>query len=177
MTTTDLSAELSSELSKELSKELSAEQRRFIEDMTALQIPWGMQPAAAHLYAYLLLCEKPVSLDRIAATLGMAKSSVSVAARSLEQQGLARRHTEPGSKRLRYGASDSYSGFLVAQARLLDDIGRLTAGRADAVASGPTLHRLRYLAAFYRKMATTIIERVDELTDEFLREGPDDDLR
>lgn len=156
---------------------LSADQRRFINDMAALQIPWGMQPAAAHLYAYLLICEEPVSLDDITTTLGMAKSSVSVAARSLEQQGLARRHTETGSKRLRYAASDSYSGFLVAQARLLDDIGRLTAARAPAIASGSTLRRLRYLAAFYRKMSATIISRVDELTDEFLREGPDDDLR
>lgn len=157
--------------------DLSTDQQRFIEDMAALQTPWGMQPGAATLYAYLLLCEEPVSLDTIAATLGMAKSSVSVAARSLEQLGLTRRHTEPGTKRLRYGASDSYSGLLMAQARLLDDMGRLAAGRANEVASGASLRRLRYLAAFYRKMATTITSRIDELADEFLRYGPDDDLR
>ena len=156
---------------------LSAEQRRFIDDMSALQVPWGMQPGTANLYAFLLLCDEPVTLDTIAATLGMAKSSASVAARSLEQFGLARRHAEPGSKRLRYGASDSYSGFLVAQARLLDDIGRLADSRAGEVARGETLRRLRYMASFYRKMATTISARVGELTDEFLRHGPDEDLR
>jgi DNA-binding transcriptional regulator GbsR (MarR family) len=157
--------------------DLSPNQRRFIEDMAALQIPCGMQPGTASLYAYLLLCEEPASLDTISSTLGMAKSSISVAARSLEQLGLARRHTESGTKRLRYGASDSYSGFLMAQARLLNDIGRLAEGRASEVASGPPLRRLRYLASFYRKMAGTITGRVDELADEFLRHGPDEDLR
>ncbi len=157
--------------------DLSAEQRRFMEDMAALQVPCGMQPAVATLYAYLLLCEQPVSLDQIAATLGMAKSSVSIAARSLEQFGLARRHTEPGTKRIRYGASDSYAGLLMHQARLLDDIGRLADARAGDVASGDSLRRLRYLAAFYRKMAKTITGRIDELTDEFLRYGPDEELR
>lgn len=157
--------------------DLSSNQRRFIQDMVALLIPSGMQPGTASVYAYLLLCEEPVSLDTIAATLGMAKSSVSVAARSLERFGLARRHTEPGTKRLRYGASDSHSGYLMAQARLLDDIGRLAKGRASEVASGEPLRRLRYLGSFYRKMAGTIVGRVDELSDEFLRHGPDEDLR
>lgn len=156
---------------------LTAEQRSFIEDMTSLQVPWGLQPAAASLYAYLLVCDDPVTLDGIAATLGMAKSTASVAARSLEQFGLARRHGEPGSKRLRYAASNSYSGFLVAQARLLDEIGRLAEARGRTVAEGETLRRLRYLGSFYRKMAATITGRVDELADEFLRHGPDDELR
>lgn len=156
---------------------LSPDQRRFIHDMVALQISSGMQPGTANLYSYLLLCDEPVALDVIASTLGMAKSSISVAARSLEQLGLARRHTEPGTKRLRYGPSDSYAGFLLAQARLLDDIGRLAEGRAGEVASGASLRRLRYLAAFHRKMAATITARVGELADEFLRDGPDEDLR
>ena len=65
----------------------------------------------------------------------------------------------------------------MAQARLLDDIGRLAEGRANEVASGAPLRRLRYLASFYRKMASTINGRVNELSDEFLRHGPDEDLR
>jgi DNA-binding transcriptional regulator GbsR (MarR family) len=134
-----------------------------------------MQPGTASLYAFLLLCPEPVTLDRIAATLGMAKSSASVAA--LEQFGLARRQREPGSKRIRYGASNCYSGFLMAQARLLEDIGRLAEARAGTVALGETLQRLRYLGSFYRKMATSITSRVAELSDEFLRDGPDEELR
>ncbi|MCT2398780.1 GbsR/MarR family transcriptional regulator [Novosphingobium mangrovi (ex Huang et al. 2023)] len=156
---------------------LNADQRRFIDEMAALLTPWGMQPGTASLYAYLLICDEPVSLDAIAATLGMAKSSVSVAGRALEQFGLARRHSEPGSKRVRYGASDSYSGFLVAQAGLLDEMGRLAQSRAPVVAEDETMQRLRYLGAFHRKMAAAITGRISELHDEFLTHGPDEDLR
>lgn len=158
-------------------EKLNIEQRRFVNDMAALLAPWGLPPATGNLYAYLLLCDEPVTLDEIADTLGMAKSSASVAARSLEQFGLARRHGERGTKRLRYGASDSYSGFLAAQARLLDDIGCLAEGRAQSVTSGDTLRRLRYLGSFYRKMATAIHDRIAELSDEFLRHGADEELK
>ncbi|MDE2405565.1 MAG: transcriptional regulator [Sphingomonadales bacterium] len=156
---------------------ITVEQRRFIADMAALLAPWGMQPATASLYAFLLIRDEPVTLDTIAAALGMARSTASVAARALEQFGLARRHGEPGTKRVRYGASETYSGFLTAQAGLLADIGRLAENRAGAVASGETLRRLRYLGAFHRKMAATITGRIAELADEFARCGPDEDLR
>jgi hypothetical protein len=160
-----------------MSNPVSIAQRQFIDDMAALLVPWGMQPATASLYAYLLICDAPVSLDAIAATLGIAKSTASVSARTLEQFGLARRHGEPGTKRLRYGASDSYSGFLISQAHLLDGIGRLAEARGSSIASGETLRRLRYLGSFHRKMAATITGRIGELSDEFLRHGPDQQLR
>jgi DNA-binding transcriptional regulator GbsR (MarR family) len=160
-----------------MSNGLSAEQRGFIADMAALLTPWGMQPGTASLYAYLLICDTPVTLDEIATTLGMAKSTASVSARALEQFGLARRHTERGSKRVRYGASDSYSGFLASQAQLLNEIGRLAESRARSIATGETLRRLRYLASFHRKMSATITGRIQELYNEFLRHGPDEDLR
>ena len=151
--------------------ELSTEQRRFIDDMAALLVPWGMQPSLACIYAYLLLCDEPMTLDAITATLGMAKSSASVATRSLEQFGLARRHAEPGTKRVRYGASDSYSGFITAQAALMDDLGRLIEAQAHSVAANETLTRLRYLGSFNRKMAATILGRIRDLSDEFLTQG------
>jgi DNA-binding transcriptional regulator GbsR (MarR family) len=156
---------------------LTPEQKRFIQDMAALLVPWGMQPSLASLYAYLLLCDEPVSLDTIIADLGMAKSSASVAARVLEHYGLARRHAERGSKRVRYGASESYSGFIVAQATLMGDLGRLIETRARTVAAHGTLSRLRYLGSFYRKMEATITGRVRELAEEFIQFGPDEDLR
>lgn len=156
---------------------LSAEQSRFVDEMTALLVPWGMQPSLASIYAYLLLCDEPVSLDAITSTLGMAKSSASVAARALEQFGLARRHPEPGSKRVRFGASQSYSGFIAAQAALMGDLGRLVESRARMVSSGDTLKRLRYLGSFNRKMEATILGRIRELSDEFLAQGPDEDLK
>lgn len=157
--------------------DLGPGQRRFIEDMAALLTPWGMLPSTASLYAFLLLRDEPATLDTIAASLGLAKSSASVAARSLEQLGLARRHAEAGSKRVRYAASQSYSGLLATQARLLDEMGRLAEARASEVASGETLRRLRYLGSFHRKMSAAITERIAELQDDFLRHGPDEDLR
>ncbi|TCM16142.1 hypothetical protein EDF56_108131 [Novosphingobium sp. PhB165] len=157
--------------------ELSLDQRRFVEDLAALLVPWGMQPSVAHLYAYLLLCDEPVSLDAVTATLGMAKSSASVAARALEQFGLARRHSEPGSKRIRYGASTSYSGFIAAQAALMGDLGRLIEERARGISEGETLRRLRYLGSFNRKMEATILGRISELSDEFIAHGPDAELQ
>lgn len=156
---------------------VTPEQRRFIEDVSAILAPWGMQPTLANLYAYLLLSPEPVGLDTIVANLGMAKSSASVAARMLEQYGLARRHGERGSKRVRYGASDSYSGFITAQAALMGDLGRLIEGRAAAVAEDGTLLRLRYLGSFYRKMEAAIVGRISELSDEFARSGPDEALK
>jgi len=45
------------------------------------------------------------------------------------------------------------------------------------VTADDALQRLRYLGSFYRKMAATIEGRVGELADEFLRHGPDEELR
>lgn len=160
-----------------LHPDLSAEQARFVADMAALLVPWGMQPSLASLYAYLLLCDEPMTLEAITMTLGMARSSASVAARALEQFGLARRHAEPGTKRVRYGASQSYSGFIAAQAALMGDLGRLIEGRARTVVEGETLRRLRYLGSFNRKMEATILGRIQELSEEFIAHGPDEDLK
>jgi hypothetical protein len=157
--------------------DLTAEQHRFVADMTAVMVPWGMQPSIANLYAYLLLCPAPVGLDQIAADLGMARSSANIAARMLEHYGLARTHRERGTKRLRYSVSDSYSGYILAQATLMGDLGRLIEARARQVAKDDTLQRLRYLGSFYRKMEAAIAERVRELAEEFIRNGPDEELK
>ena len=146
-------------------------QTEFIDAIAALLVPSGMQPSAASLYGYLLICPEPVSLDTIAVDLAMAKSSASVAARALEQYGLARRHGERGSRRVRYGVSERYSGFIAAQAALLGDIGRVIEGRAGQVARDGTLKRLQYLGSFYGKMQRTIMERIQDLSDEAVREG------
>jgi predicted transcriptional regulator len=156
---------------------MTGEQQQFLEDMTALLTPWGMPPSMASLYAYLLILAEPVDLDTAAAALGMAKSSASVAARTLEHHGLARRLTERGSKRLRYSASDRFSGYILAQAALMGDMGRLMEQRARAVAQPGAVRRLRYLASFHRKMEAAIVDRVRQLTDEYVQFGPDEELR
>ncbi|MGO4833867.1 GbsR/MarR family transcriptional regulator [Rhizobiaceae sp. 2RAB30] len=131
-----------------MSNKLLADQQRFIGDIASMLVPSGVPATAARLYGYLLLRPEPVSLDRITADLGMSKSSASVAARLLEQYGLARRHGERGSKRALYDVSDNYEGMLTGQNRLLDGLAaRLKEAGTDA--AGPARERLLEMSRFY----------------------------
>ena len=87
----------------------------FIEAVASLFIPMGMLPIAARMNGYLLLRKDPMTLDELVEALGVSKSSASVAARVLERYGIARRFTERGTKRVRYGASDWCDGYLAQQ--------------------------------------------------------------
>lgn len=143
-------------------KRLTSTEQRFIEDAARLLIPWGVPQTAARLYGYLLLCAEPVRLDRITTDLEISKSSASVAARLLETYMLAQRHSERGSKRVSYTASDNYEGMLSAQNRLLDALAVLLKNGAASVASGAARDRLGEMAEFYlavrQAMATTLRE-------------------
>jgi hypothetical protein len=131
---------------------VSAEQLRFIDDVAALLVPWGMPQTAARLYGYLLLSMAPISLDRISVELEISKSSASVAARLLEKHALVRRHGERGSKRVLYSVSDSYAGLLSEQSSLIGEVGVLLQSRAAAVSSGATATRLKAMSRFYLSM-------------------------
>jgi DNA-binding transcriptional regulator GbsR (MarR family) len=128
---------------------LGSAERRFIEDVARLLMPWGVPQTAARLYGYLLLSAEPVSLDRITNDLEISKSSASVAARLLEQYTLARRHGERGSKRALYGVSENYEGMLTEQNRLLDALAALLRTGATTAASETTRDRLEEMAVFY----------------------------
>jgi predicted transcriptional regulator len=126
--------------------------RRFVEDVARLLIPWGVPPVAARLYGYLLLRPSPASLDQITEDLGISKSSASVAARLLETYTLARRHSEPGTKRALYAVADDYEAMIQQQNRLLDALaGQLNAG-SGIVPSTQVNARLEEMAEFYRVM-------------------------
>lgn len=130
-------------------EDLTERERRLIEDVARLLMPWGVPQTAARLYGYLLLSAEPVSLDRLTADLEISKSSASVAARLLEQYTLARRHGERGSKRALYEASDNYEGMLTQQNRLLEALAELLRAGAGAAASSTTRARLEEMAEFY----------------------------
>jgi DNA-binding transcriptional regulator GbsR (MarR family) len=133
-------------------KSLGKDERRFVEDVARLLLPWGVPPAAARLYGYLLLCPRPVSLDQITDDLGISKSSASVAARLLESYTLARRHREPGTKRALYAVADDYEVMIQQQNRLLEALAaKLNAG-AGIVTSKAVSARLEEMADFYRVM-------------------------
>jgi predicted transcriptional regulator len=135
-----------------MSNNARKDERRFIEDVARLLTPWGVPPVAARLYGYLLLCPRPVSLDQITEDLRISKSSASVAARLLESYTLARRHSEPGTKRALYAAADDYEAMIRQQNRLLDALaGQLNAGTEIAVSKAVSA-RLEEMAEFYRVM-------------------------
>jgi predicted transcriptional regulator len=128
---------------------LTLAERRFLDDMARLLVPWGVPQTAARLYGYLLLSPEPVSLDRITLDLEVSKSSASVAARLLEMYTLVRRHGERGSRRVLYEASDNYEGMLAAQNRALESGAELLAAGARGATSDTTRARLAEMAEFY----------------------------
>ena len=133
-------------------KPLGKDDRRFVEDVARLLLPWGVPPAAARLYGYLLLCPRPVSLDQITDDLGISKSNASVAARLLESYTLARRHREPGTKRALYAVADDYEAMIQQQNRLLEALAAQLNAGAAIVTSKAVGERLEEMADFYRVM-------------------------
>jgi DNA-binding transcriptional regulator GbsR (MarR family) len=128
---------------------LGDSERRFVDDMARLLVPWGVPQTAARLYGYLLLRPEPISLNRITHDLEVSKSSASVAARLLEMYTLVRRHGERGSRRVLYEASDNYEGMLTAQNRTLQAGADLLKAGACASTSDATRARLNEMADFY----------------------------
>jgi len=127
-----------------------------MDEIATLMIPWGWPRNVGRMYGYLLLSPEPVTLDAMAAGLRIAKSNASVAARTLEQFGNARRHSEPGSKRIYYSAPDMLAGPFASKTELFDRIGLLLAanhaiGRTDEVNA-----RLAGMADFYRDMRDAV---------------------
>lgn len=131
---------------------LSAEDERFLDDIALLMAPWGWARPVGRIYAYLLLRAGPATLDEIAADLGMSKSNASVAARTLEHCGNARRHSEPGSKRIYYAVPDEHGGSFIERAALLGRLETLFCRQTDRGLPAPVADRFDTLAAFYARM-------------------------
>jgi DNA-binding transcriptional regulator GbsR (MarR family) len=122
---------------------------RFLQRMAQLLVPLGVPQTAARLYGYLLLSNEPVSLDRIVAELEISKSTASVAARLLEMYTLVRRSGERGTRRVLFEVSDDYSGMIVAQKRMLEQLASLIKEGARGSKSSKTRERLSTMAEFY----------------------------
>lgn len=135
-----------------MSNKTAENEKRFTEDVARLLMPCGVPPLAARLYGYLLLRLHPTSLDQITDDLGISKSSASVAARLLETYTLARRHSEPGTKRALYAVADDYEVMIQQQNRLLDALAEQLNAGAGIVPSKEVDARLEEMAEFYRVM-------------------------
>lgn len=131
---------------------LSAEDERFLDDIALLMAPWGWARPVGRIYAYLLLRAGPATLDEIAADLGMSKSNASVAARTLERCGNARRHSEPGSKRIYYAVPDNHSGSFSERVALLGQLETLFHRQSERGLPDDVVARFDTLAGFYARM-------------------------
>jgi len=72
---------------------------RFVERMGFFFEEDGQPRIAGRLFGMLYLSDAPISLDDLAAGLGVSKASVSINARLLAQRGMLERVTRPGDRR------------------------------------------------------------------------------
>lgn len=142
---------------------LSDEERSFIQEVAAVFAPWGMPRSAGRLYGYLLLKQAPISLDQIATDLEMSKGGAWNAARLLERFGNARSYSEPGSKRILYGPSDTFGAPLLEQASMMGALGNLLQDGASTLATGGAAARLAEMGRFYLSLRQTIETAIREL--------------
>ena len=131
---------------------LNDSQRRFIDAVATLLLPWGMQTGVARLYALLILQPEPASLDAICDALEISKSTASVTARQLEQAKLIRRVPVKGSKRVLYVASSDNAATVGDQALMLGRFAELLTSQQSAEGSAVVSQRLQTMADFSRVM-------------------------
>ena len=127
---------------------MTAEQRRFVDDFSALLTQWNMPITAARVYSYLQLMAEPASLDEMAAELQVSKSNACSAAKMLEAHGNARRVTERGTRRVLYVAGEDPGAPLRKHVELLGKMAGMIRERSQTIASGSSRQRLDALADF-----------------------------
>lgn len=147
-----------------MSKEsmLPENQEIFINQLTNLLMPWGMTSGVARLYAYLLLQEQPVSLDQICEDLHNSKSTVSVAARTLEQSRMVIRHSVPGTRRVLYSAVQDTKAKMSEHAEMLGQFADLMQQKPAIVASKKVQQSMHEYGEFCRFMQVAISNALEE---------------
>jgi DNA-binding transcriptional regulator GbsR (MarR family) len=141
---------------------LTEPQRRFIEDFAALFASKEIPAAQAQIFGLLLICGRAVSLDEIAADLGLSKSSASVAAGHLEGRSMVRRLREPGSKRALYDASPNFDAVIARQHTLLAQLAAQMDRGIEVAASEEARARFRDMGSFYSQLHTTMSAALEQ---------------
>jgi DNA-binding transcriptional regulator GbsR (MarR family) len=142
--------------------ELGEDQRRFIDDLAQTYARYGVSLTFGRLMGLLLVSEMPLSLDEIAAQLGISKSGASVTARELERAGVIRRLATPGSRRIVYEATDDMEPMFGAQiARIRDAMGVFKRAVPHVMEgrSGKRMRRVLELHEFWIEETKSIWER------------------
>lgn len=141
---------------------LDEAQRRFIDDFGQMYARYGLALSFGRVFGLLLVSDEPISLDDIAATLGISKTGASVTTRELERAGVARRLGTRGSRRILYEATDDMDPIFAAMfARIRDSLATLQRA-APTLAEGRAKQRLRSMMAlheFWLRESASIMER------------------
>ena len=127
-------------------------QRAFIDDMGQHMVGWGLPRATGRVYAYLLLQDAPVTLDRLSRDLGMARSGASVATRQLVHFGMARATGAGGTRRLLYEALHSLEAMFAARNAQSLSLARHLAQGARAAPPGPGRDGLLEMAGMLERL-------------------------
>ncbi|MEJ6008371.1 transcriptional regulator [Novosphingobium aquae] len=134
---------------------LPASTRRFMDEMVTLMEPWGWSRTIARIFAYLLVRERPATLDEIAADLGIAKSNASMATRELVDYGNAVRLRQPGTKQLLFDAPSAQTGPFARRSEMLIHMANLLEAQREGMGNA-AVERLSRQAEFLRAMGEAI---------------------
>lgn len=134
---------------------LPASTRRFMDEMVTLMEPWGWSRTIARVFAYLLVRERPATLDEIAADLGIAKSNASMATRELVDYGNAVRLRQPGTKQLLFDAPSAQTGPFARRSEMLIHMANLLDAQRKGMGRA-AVQRLGRQAEFLRAMGEAI---------------------
>jgi DNA-binding transcriptional regulator GbsR (MarR family) len=156
---------------------LSDVDRRFILHWGEMGTRWGVNRTVAQVHALLYLAAEPMDAERIATTLGVARSNVSTSLRELQGWGIVRLVHVMGDRRAHFESlQDVWEMFRVilrerkrrevdpTLAVLRDCVAALDKGKAEA----RTRRRLESLLDFFETMAACS-EEVTHLPPETLR--------
>jgi predicted transcriptional regulator len=143
--------------------QLADEHHRFIEDLGRFMATYGIAATSGRMIAYLLLNDRPVSLDQMAADLEISKSSASVAARQVELFGLARRTGQRGTRRVLYEAVRDPEVLMTASLNETVQFLALLRRGADAAEPGPAQEGLQGMVDMYQPLADGLADLVRQL--------------
>lgn len=130
---------------------------RFVLHWGEMGAVWGTNRSIGQIHALLYLCERPLSADDIAETLGLARSNVSNSLKELQGWGLIRRVHVMGDRR----------DFFAAETDLWEMVTSIAEGR-KAREIDPTLEVLRACAEEARadrRTSRVALERIEAMRD------------
>jgi DNA-binding transcriptional regulator GbsR (MarR family) len=144
--------------------ELAAQTRQFMDQVASLLEMMGINRSCGRMFGLLLVADRPLSLDEIAATLGMSKPSVSANTRLYERLRLLQRVHVPGDRKHYYeilpGAFEQTAAARIAVLHSfvqLSEAGLRIVEKDNEIARA----RLHEMAEFYRHLARAMEHAIE----------------